>query len=232
MPNTGMLSIDSPWVKSTTLPWQVFIGEGQRHLYRAREIIYTQDQISHGIYYLHRGRVKISILCRDGSEKILAIHDAPATFGESAAFDGQPYFATAMALENSEVYLIPYSKLLELLQHHPETMLLLFKSLCRKMRLLALQVEGLTFLSASARVAHMLIKLSTDYGRQTQEGLTIQLPITHQELANVIGTSRTTVTMILNRLANNGIIKNHHRRFIICNLEYLRQITREKNDIF
>lgn len=215
MDKNNLVSFDSPWVRPLEQGWQLFIAEGINKTYRTGQIIYAQGQESGGLFYLHRGRIKVSIISASGTEKILAIHEAPATFGEAAAFDDFPYFATATALSPVEVYLVPKSKLARMVQAYPQCALALFQSYSRKMRLLALQVEDLSFLDSTCRIAHMLLKLASDYGAVTPEGITIALPITHQELGNVTAVSRATVTAILNSFSRAGIISKKRKRLTI-----------------
>lgn len=222
---------DSPWVKSCTNIWeQTILKYGEPRTYGPGCIIYSQGEVSRGFYYLQQGRVKISIYRKDGGEKILAIHHAPATFGETAAFDGGPQFTTATTLEPCRIYLFPQKIFLDLFRQRPELATDLVRSIGRKMRLLALQVEDLTFLDSSSRIAHMLLKLAHDYGKHTPEGIVITLPITHQELADVVGVSRVTATTILNRLEQMGILKKKRCQILLKDERRLAAMTHEGTD--
>ncbi len=206
---------DSPWVRSGPPFLQPFLSEGELRMCKPGAVIYFQGEQSPGLFYIHRGRFKVTIYHEDGREKVLAIQEAPTTFGETAAFDGEPYFCTAVALDQCQIYLFPRSVVRKLIVDHPEISFSLIESIGRKLRLLALQVEDLTFLDAPPRIAHMLTKLLVDYGTSTEGGERLGIPITHQELADVAGTSRITVTTVLNRLEREGIIRKQRRTIFV-----------------
>jgi CRP/FNR family transcriptional regulator, cyclic AMP receptor protein len=168
--------------------------------------------------------VKISIFRDDGSEKILAIQEGDTFFGESAAFDDQPYFATAIVLEPSEIFHIHRDKLLAVIPKEPGVACMLICALIRKMRLLAFQVEDLSFLDAQKRVVHILLTLAHELGAVKEEGFTIQKRITHDDLAHLTGLSRVTVTNILNYLEKLNIIRKKRCTLTIVDRERLTKL--------
>jgi CRP/FNR family transcriptional regulator, cyclic AMP receptor protein len=174
--------------------------------YTDRETIYLQGETSQAFYFLKSGKVKISILNEDGSEKILAIHEQNTFFGESAAFDGHPYFETAVSIGDSEINAIPTEKAKSIIVRHPEVSFMIIRRIIRKLRLLGLQVENFAFLDAQKRIVLILLQLMNEVGEEADDGVTIQKGITHEDLANLTGLSRVRVTTILNDLERAGII--------------------------
>jgi CRP/FNR family cyclic AMP-dependent transcriptional regulator len=219
---------DSPWVSDN-------IGEYGNELtkllelallrqFKANQAVYIQGERSRKFYFLRKGRVKISVFREDGSEKVLAIQEGNTFFGESAAFDDQPYFATATVLEDSEIYEIRKDDLAEILGETPSVAFMLMSALIRKMRLLAFQVEDLSFLDAQKRVVHILLKLVNGLGVKTEEGFHIHKKITHDDIARLTGLSRVTVTNILNYLERLSVLKKRRCTITITNKEKLEKL--------
>ncbi len=223
-----MKTYDSPWVQDTigsyTKELQQLLAKARLRAYEAGEPVYIQGERSQTFYFLNRGKVKVSIFREDGSEKILAIQEENTFFGESAVFDDQPYFATAMVLAPSEIYHIHRGTLLDVLRRDPAVAFMLMRALIRKVRLLAFQIEDLSFLDAQKRVVHILLTLARDLGVETTEGLDIQKRITHDDLARLTGLSRVTVTNILNYLEGLKLIRKKRCALTIMDLDRLNNL--------
>ena len=221
--------LDSPWVKpSCKDEWRFVFDLGTRKVYEPGAVIYYQGDHSRVFYYLHSGRVKVSILREDGSEKVLAIHEPGSVFGESAALDDRPYFATATSTERSVVYEVNVDDVLSLMKSDPAILRQIGRSLTCKMRLLAFHVADLTFHDAVSRVAHILLKIGEDFGVSTPQGRQLSVRLTHQGIADLTGVSRVTVTNVLNILERQGFIQKKRRQIVITDeaklARYLRKI--------
>jgi CRP/FNR family transcriptional regulator, cyclic AMP receptor protein len=195
--------------------------------YGEGEMIYLQGETSRSFFFVKKGKVKISILKEDGSEKILAIQEENTFFGESAAFDRHPYFATAAALEESQINVIPVERAEALIMEHPEVAFVVIRRIIRKLRLLGFQVEDSAFLDAQKRIAHIIIKLSTEVGKPCPEGITIQRGITHEDWASMTGLSRVRVTTILNNFERAKIITKRRLALTVIDPEKLRSLLEE-----
>jgi len=223
-----MKTFDSPWVKDNVGQYQHELSKllkgAHPKKYRANQPVYIQGERSQRFYFLRKGKVKISIFREDGSEKILAIQEDNTFFGESAAFDDQPYFATATILEPSEVYYIHRDGLLKMIRKTPSIATMLISALIRKIRLLAFQVEDLSFLDAQKRIVHILLTLCLELGVKKEEGLQIQKRITHNDVAQLTGLSRVTVTNVLNYLERLNLIKKSRCMLTIIDQERLNNL--------
>jgi len=192
--------------------------------YPAGSVIYMEGDRSDHLFYLERGRVKISMTTADGMEKILAIQEANTLFGESAAIDGGRYFCMATALDDSVVRLIRVERLADIIKHNPEIGIQLMTSLTHKLRLLALQVSFLSFLRVPQRLAHVLCGLADDVGIVTDGGIMLSVHLRHHELANIVGASRVTVTNILNEFKKQGLIDTEGRKIIVRDPDHLARM--------
>ncbi len=205
----------SPFVFSQGDFWDRWIHLGAIKDYPAGSVIFKQGDHGSSFFYLLRGRVKISLFQAGGSEKILSLMETKSLFGESAALDQLPYFATAIALKDSRVCCFTPLAIRTAIAKDPDVAFQLITSIIRKQRLLAMQIENMTFLKAGARVAHILSRLAQDYGETTPYGRVIRLRLTHEEIAGVTGTSRVTVTKVLNDLKRQGILRSRRRELVI-----------------
>ncbi len=114
--------------------------------YKNGEMIYLQGEKSRAFFFVKKGKVKVSILKENGSEKILAIQEENTFFGESAAFDGHPYFATAFSVGDSEIGIIPIDRAKMVIRTNPDVAFMIISRIIRKLRLLGFQVEDFAFL--------------------------------------------------------------------------------------
>jgi len=137
-------------------------------------------------------------------------------FGEMAIFDEQPRSATAEVLdEQAVVYTLNKRDFERLIIEHPTIALKIMRDLTRRIRLVNQQVEDLAFKDVHERVASTLKNLAEVEGRPIGAKVLINLKMTHQDLANMVGSSRETVTRALNRLQDEGIISISHQQITI-----------------
>ncbi len=103
----------------------------------------------------------------------------------------------------------------------------LLKLYLKKTRLLTSQVRDLVFHDAKGRLANLLIRFANDFGQDVEEGTMIEIILTHQEIANLLGVSRVTVTKTLNKLIDEGIIKIKERKIYILDDEKLNDLVKD-----
>ncbi|MFN3432563.1 MAG: Crp/Fnr family transcriptional regulator, partial [Candidatus Sericytochromatia bacterium] len=168
------------------------------------------------LYILKSGRVKISKITEDGREKTLALMQPGEFFGEMAIFDEQPRSATAEVLdEQAVVFTLAKRDFERLIIEHPTIALKIMRDMTRRIRQVNQQVEDLAFKDVHERVASTLKNLAEVEGRPIGSKVLINLKMTHQDLANMVGSSRETVTRALNRLQDEGIISISHQQITI-----------------
>ena len=193
--------------------------------YLPGEIVFTTGDESAGRFYIiESGKIKVSILREDGTEKILGIHEKNTLFGETAALDGHRYFATATVLEKTTLRIIDTRAFFALIERHPRVSHLMMGAFARVVRMLVLQIEGLSFLGAQRRVAHMLFKLVSEIGQKTQRGVMISRKVTHEDIASLTGLSRVSVSLALNAFEEAGILRKKRQMIEVFDMERLKEI--------
>lgn len=189
--------------------------------YSRKSIVFHEGDHGDTLYIIKSGRVKIAKVAIDGREKTLTIMQPGDFFGEMAIFDNLPRSATAEAID-SDVRLFGLNKkdFERLVHEYPSIALRIMKDLTRRIRQINQQIEDLAFKDVHGRVSSTLFQLL-----ETEEQIRGQqlncLRMTHQDLANMVGSSRETVTRALNRLQNEGIISISHQQIEILDREYL-----------
>ncbi len=169
------------------------------------EIIYLQGDTANNFCYLKKGRVKVYMTSVDGMEKTLNTASRGEMLGEGAFFDKKPRVSSAKALTNVEVIMIDEKKLTKLITECPKLAFELLEILSNRIRLLSSQLDSMTFLQADARIAHLLLESEQD-GR---------VQLTHEEIANIVGVSRVTVSKTLGRFAKSGYILTEYRQIAL-----------------
>jgi CRP-like cAMP-binding protein len=185
--------------------------------------IYQQGETSTRFYQLLSGRVRMLLGNAEGREHLLAIVEPGGLFGEAACFDGLPYATTTVTMQPCTVRVFPREAMLQAMQAEPAVILEILRSIIRKQRLLALQLETAMFKKAPARVAFILSRLATYYGTPTPGGhaTRLALHLSHEVLANMIGVTRVTVTREIGALIRDGIITRDKRHLIVRHHERL-----------
>ena len=179
------------------------------------QIVILAEQPGDTLFIIRSGQVKVSLVHEDGKEFILSLLGPGDVFGELSLLDNQPRSANVTALERTELVMLQRPNFLGLVQRVPQIAVSLLEELASRLRRTDDQVEGLALLDVHNRVAKTLLRLATDSGEPTAEGVLIRRRPTHQQLANMSGTTRETVTRALKQLTRDGYIRIEKRQLLI-----------------
>jgi len=189
----------------------------QKRLYKRNNMILMEEDVGDTLFILNQGSVKITRLSDDGREVILSILGDGDFFGEMSIFDGESRSANVIALEDSEVFVLKRGDFLELLEKHPKIAIALLQELAIRLRRSDQQIEGLSLSDAENRIAMSIIRLAEDLGViKLGQVIIDNLPF-QQDIANMAGTSRETVSRMLKLLERKGWIQRKGRQLIITN---------------
>jgi CRP/FNR family cyclic AMP-dependent transcriptional regulator len=176
-----------------------------------------------GLYLLMTGQVKIVLPSETGEEAVLGVLEAGEAFGELALFDGLPRSATVVALQEAEVLLLRREDFLAFVARSPEVATALLGVLSRRLRATNELIEDVVFLDVPGRLAKRLLDLGARYGKRTEEGIAIDLRLTQQELAAMVGTTRESVNKHLGWLRDQRLIALERQRIVLLRPEELRR---------
>lgn len=167
--------------------------------------IYSQGEICSQAYVVVSGRVGITMLSASGHELMIDIVGRGALCGEGAAFDGLPRFSSANALEACELLSISASEFCNLMASDAALAGLVAQTIALKQRTLAARLAQIAQSSPELRITELLSQIS--------EPEALDVMLTHQQIASLIGASRITVTRAMQRLRKEGAIRCHRGRY-------------------
>jgi CRP/FNR family transcriptional regulator len=165
--------------------------------YGKGRIIFMEGEPGEAFFYVKSGLVKISKLSGDGREHILHILNEGHIFAEVTLFSKTEYPATAEVLEDAEIGIIKNEDLEKLIMENPGLALQLIKYLNKRLIEAHMKIRNLALYDTYGRTAQALLKLAEDYGKKSSKGIELDLNISRQELANIVGTTRETVIRAL-----------------------------------
>jgi CRP/FNR family cyclic AMP-dependent transcriptional regulator len=192
--------------------------------YRPRQVIYLPGDRAQAVHFLTGGRIKISKVTRDGKELTLAYRNEGDFFGEPCLLDGGPREEMAEAMDASTTVEIQREALDEVLRNDGGAAYKFARALIARRKDLESRVEQLIFKDVGAKLAELLLSLGQEHGVLDQRGLIVGLKITHQEMANLIGSTRETVSLTLSQFKRKGLIQTEGRRVILADQEGLRAL--------
>lgn len=192
--------------------------------FRPRQVIYLPGDRAFGVHFLTTGRVKISKVTRDGKELTLAYRTGGDFFGESCLLEGGPREEMAEAMEASTTVEVDRLALDKLLLSNPLVSYQFTRAMLARRRELESKVEQLIFKDVGSKLAELLLKLGSEHGVENKKGLVLGVKITHQEMANLIGSTRETVSLTLSQFKRKGFIETEGRRVILADREGLRAL--------
>lgn len=191
-------------------------------LYGKDEFIYFKDQSSQNVYMVSSGRVKIGTYADDGKEIVKAILTRGEVFGEMALAGEikREDFAQAMDSE-TRVCAMTIEDLENLMKDNKELSLKILKIVGFRLRKMERKIESLVFKDARTRIVDFLKEMAMEKGQKVGFEMMIKNHLTHKDIASLTGTSRQTVTTVMNELRENNLINFDRRRILIRDLEKL-----------
>lgn len=195
---------------------EIFDSFKSQYNYKKNSTVYSQGETADCFYYIKKGQVKIFFNSADGMEKTLSVAGAGSILGHAAFFDGKPRVSSAKTISACTIVAINKAKLLAKFKEKPHLALLLLTMQANSIRMLSQQVSSITFSQADSRIADILIQSCTT----GQKGKSC-VNMTHEEIGNMAGVSRVTVSKILNKWAREQIIGTGYRCVYILNAKKL-----------
>lgn len=182
---------------------------------KRRQFIFLPGDAASTVYLLKSGRVKLSRMNEDGKELTLAILEPGEVFGEMEILEGMPRDTVAEALDDVSICVMQRSDFEALLKKDPNTSIRLTKLIGLRLKKIESRIEDLVFKDVPARLAHLLFELSKEFGVQENGQTRLNVKLSHQELANLIGSTRETVTATLGDFKRRGLIAFDGRRLVL-----------------
>lgn len=182
---------------------------------RERVVIMAEEE-GDSLFVISRGRVKVSIVSEDGREVILTMLGKGNFFGEMSLLDGNPRSANVTTMEETELLMVRRADFLHFIQNTPQVAIKLLGVLAQRLRKTDRKIEGLALSDVTGRITQTLLQLAEEQGLPTPDGILVKDRPTHQDLANMSGTTRETVSRVLKRLETQGYIVHRGKDMLIA----------------
>ncbi len=195
---------------------------------RRGDTIYLPADAADGVLLVVSGRIKICHVTNDGKQSILVFIEPGEIFGELALIDPTIRQEYSEAVEATQLVLIPREELQRAMRMYPDLTMGITKLIGMRRRRVERRLRNLLFHSNRERLVHLLLELVEQYGRRVDDGFELSIKLSHQEMANIIGSTRETVTVVLGELQKENLIQIARRRVKILNLDKLaKQVNME-----
>jgi CRP/FNR family cyclic AMP-dependent transcriptional regulator len=178
--------------------------------YPKNSVILFEDDPGDALYIVKEGQVKVVLIGEDGREVILSVLGEGDFFGEMALIDDEPRSAHVIAMDDSALLVLRREDFQGLLIQTPAMALAMLRELTRRLRRVDEKVGSLVLLDVNGRVARLLLDLADEAG-----GERITRRLTHHTIAQMIGSSRETVSRTMRELVDKGMIEVSRRDIVI-----------------
>ncbi|AGA59199.1 Transcriptional regulator, Crp/Fnr family [Thermobacillus xylanilyticus] len=192
-------------------------------------VIFVEGDEGDDVYFIRSGAVQIYTF--DGTKKVMLAYLRDGDyFGEMAMMKpGAQRSASAEAAQLTKVYALKRNVFERLILDHPRLALYLLDDTMERLRKANQQIYDLTFLNVRTRIMKRLLRLAQENGTETPEGLLIGIKVTHQQIAEMVGAVRETVTKVFNELQEEGLIVIRQKMILLPNPELLVKRLQEEN---
>ena len=192
--------------------------------YKKNTIILSEADSGSAFFVIAEDKVKISRSSNDDKEVILAMLNESDFFGEMSILDGMARSATVTAVEDSRLFIIQRAEFLDLLTKYPDVSVALLTELTKRLRAATMKIKALSLKDAEGKVATVLLQLADEVGKIRQGVVEIDHLPYQQELANMAGTSRETISRTLHSFAKKGLVELDGSRLRITDYEKFKEM--------
>ncbi|MEW5983731.1 MAG: Crp/Fnr family transcriptional regulator [Acidobacteriota bacterium] len=196
-------------------------------VFSRNDCIFSEGHEPDYLYSVISGRVKVLKTTSAGKDVILEIFGAGDPLGAVAVYEGRPYPASAVALEETTCLLVPRREFFALLESYPTLVRGLLAGLTLRLVELTNRVAELTGGRMEPRLARLFLKLAHDQGRPEGHGVFVPVHLSRQEIADLTGTTVETAIRIMSRWAKQGVVRTERDGFIIADRGALEDLAQE-----
>lgn len=207
--------------KDTQKQLEEFFLKGKKLIFKKGAIILRSDELPSGVYFLVSGFIKDSALSQDGQEFTLFIFKAHDVFPYNWAFNKIPIDHSFTAMTDCVVLRQDREEFLRFIAAHSEVMGMLMGNILLRMRGVMQRLEYMAFGNARQKIASIMTILGERFGIKTSEGLKITLPVSHKDVAELVGLTRETASIEIKKLEGARVVKRTSKFYLITNKRLL-----------
>lgn len=189
--------------------------------YKKGQTLFAQGNPPFGMYCVSEGNIKITQTGSDGKDSIVRIATSGDVMGHRSLFTEQFYKATATALDEAKVCFIDKKHILKMVQENPSVATNLLGKLGRDLGAAEQRIASFYQKNVRERLAEFLLLLKESHGVETEEGLLLDIKLTREEMASIIGTASETLIRFMSELKNEGLVKQSGKKIVVLDEEKL-----------
>ncbi|HEY2421563.1 MAG TPA: Crp/Fnr family transcriptional regulator, partial [Neobacillus sp.] len=213
-----------PLFKELTLEeLEPIVKIAQTRFYKHKMYVFMQDDTLDRVFFIHSGKVKIFKTDFSGKEQIISVLEPGEMFPHAGFFRQGTYPAHAEIIEDANLIVVPIDKFEEILISYPELCIKLFKVLGEKIVDLQGRLEAQVLHNTYEQIILLLLRLCKSNGEKMGDRYQFTTQFTNRELANMIGTSRETVSRTMNHLKKKEFLDQGEDGFYLIDFESLQQ---------
>jgi len=188
--------------------------------YKKGQVIFEEDTYPHGLYCINRGKIKITQTGADGRDQIIHLVKDGDIMGYRAILSGDKYSGSATAIETSSVCFIPIKVFTGMVEKNAKLAFKIIHLFSDELKTAERTITDLAQKSVKERLAQGILLLKESYGYEA-DGCTINITITREEIASIVGTARETATRLLGELSKEKSIELNGKKIKILNQQKL-----------
>ncbi len=211
------LCLGNLWLFESLEPaeMQALMGAATKKVYTPGQTVFVQADPTDRMFLIKAGRVRLSKLLEDGSEFTLDIRKAGDFLGENMLGEEAVYPVTAWCMEETLTCGFTKERFEKLVLDHPRIGLQVMRNLSKRISSLTNRIESMSLTHLGARLYQVLRNMALEHGVKSRDGLVIQFPLTHEDLAFLVGAHRVSVTRALKELKKTGSVVQQKRRLVV-----------------
>ncbi|WP_134686371.1 Crp/Fnr family transcriptional regulator [Brevibacillus migulae] len=191
------------------------------HTYQRKANVFMEGEKRTAVFFIQEGIIKIYKTDINGNEQIVNFLKKGDMFPHVGFFDQSPYPATAEVVETAELIAIPIQLFEQTLLEVPSIAIKVMRVLGSKILELQHKLQAFSVHDVNYRIISILLRIAHEHGKQNGNVIQIDIPLTHQEFANMVGSTRETVNRLFNQLKKEEIIAINRKRITILDVEAL-----------
>ncbi len=196
-----------PWLScETAIDMDKYLKKASKRIINDKSIIISQGDVTASVFYIKKGTVKIASLTDDGKEKIYLFQTEGTFAGIVGLYHSYPSNAFDVAVGECELYEFSVDVFKEMLKNDFQLQEFISQMLSKTIRILIATLGNMTFNTAEQRVCGLVYLLAIKYGKETANGVLIDINLRHEDIASIFSLHRVTVTKIFHTLHEEGII--------------------------
>ena len=188
--------------------------------FKKNEIMLHEEHTNEYMYIILDGEAKVINTTETGKEILITVHRTGDFFGELSLIDGKTAPAAVTATKDSVTAIISKQDFYSLLFNQRKVLENLLQLFCSRIRESLKKIQILNFNNAAQRIKMLFLMLSETYGEKTEKGTILKIKLIHQDIADMVGLTRETVTRILDKWQRGGEIEILKNRYILLRPEF------------